>query len=266
MPEDMDGWEYTGEKKLPVWGTWTVIGQMYSDGSYSDCDEVGDTYQLLPDKLVYKGKNSTGSAEIKEFDCDVVSPEYVVESYGPSDWKGNCILSFRIAETEVVSGDDVPWLAVYMESKNKMVRKIARCSYLLEKTGDYDGTDENVVLAGDIGMFNGVWEITDALRAYGEDRDILMGEYLYTENPSIGELGMENWLIRDFYMADREDPSVRKLVDAMEIKDAPFLYIYEFKEDFFWDKMILKDEDTVLLEKDGDFYWAERKGNVDYGI
>ena len=266
-PADMDGWEYTGEKKLPVWGTWTVMGRCVGDELDTDCNEVGDTYQLLPDKCIYKSKTGTESVNLEGFYRNVVSPEWIAECYGPGGWEGNCILQIEPSIREVFSGDIPPFAFLYLEREDRMVGKIARNSYLLEKTGDYDGSDENAVFKGGSGMFNGVWEITEALGAYG---DTLIGEYLSTEDLKIDETGMEismkNWLVRDFYMADREDKSVRKLVDVMGIKDDPFLYIYEFKKEFFWDKMILKDENTVLLEKDGDFYWAERKGSVDYGI
>ena len=38
---------------------------------------------------------------------------------------------------------------------------------------------------------------------------------------------------------------------------------YEFSEDFFWDKMILKDEMTVVLVKDNNYFWAKRMSEKD---
>ena len=38
---------------------------------------------------------------------------------------------------------------------------------------------------------------------------------------------------------------------------------YEFSEDCFWDKMILKDEMTVVLVKDNNYFWAKRMSEKD---
>ena len=42
-----------------------------------------------------------------------------------------------------------------------------------------------------------------------------------------------------------------------------FVVFYEFSEDCFWDKMILKDEMTVVLVKDNNYFWAKRMSEKD---
>ena len=69
---------------------------------------------------------------------------------------------------------------------------------------------------------------------------------------------MEDIEICDFYLVDIGEKSIEKLVEAMGLENEFCVVFYEFSEDCFWDKMILKDEMTVVLVKDNNFFWAKR--------
>lgn len=69
---------------------------------------------------------------------------------------------------------------------------------------------------------------------------------------------MEDNEICDFYLVDIGEKSIEKLVEAMGLENEFFVVFYEFSEDCFWDKMILKDEMTVVLVKDNNYFWAKQ--------
>ena len=74
---------------------------------------------------------------------------------------------------------------------------------------------------------------------------------------------MEDNEICDFYLVDIGEKSIEKLVEAMGLENEFFVVFYEFSEDCFWDKMILKDEMTVVLVKDNNYFWAKRMSEKD---
>lgn len=49
----------------------------------------------------------------------------------------------------------------------------------------------------------------------------------------------------------------------MGLEKETFVGYYEFSDDFYWDKMILKDEMTVVLVKDDNYFWAKRMSEKD---
>ena len=57
--------------------------------------------------------------------------------------------------------------------------------------------------------------------------------------------------------------SVAHILEAMGLENEFFVVFYEFSEDCFWDKMILKDEMTVVLVKDNNYFWAKRMSEKD---
>lgn len=44
----------------------------------------------------------------------------------------------------------------------------------------------------------------------------------------------------------------------MRLEDEFFVAFYEFTDDYDWDQMIIKDEMTVVLVRDGNFFLAKR--------
>ena len=57
--------------------------------------------------------------------------------------------------------------------------------------------------------------------------------------------------------------SVAHILEAMGLENEFCVVFYEFSEDCFWDKMILKDEMTVVLVKDNNYFWAKRMSEKD---
>ena len=52
-----------------------------------------------------------------------------------------------------------------------------------------------------------------------------------------------------------------------KLEKETFVGFYEFSDDFYWDKMIVKDEMTAVLVKDGNYLWARRTSKRDqYGV
>lgn len=62
---------------------------------------------------------------------------------------------------------------------------------------------------------------------------------------------------------DIGEKSIEKLVEAMGLENEFCVVFYEFSGDCFWDKMILKDEMTVVLVKDNNYFWAKRMSEKD---
>lgn len=52
----------------------------------------------------------------------------------------------------------------------------------------------------------------------------------------------------DFYIVSTEESSIAGLVKAMGLEKESFAGFYEFLDDFYWDQMIVRDED---------YFWAE---------
>ena len=99
-----------------------------------------------------------------------------------------------------------------------------------------------------------LWVVTEVLKSEQHDAEEYIGMNFST---------MEDNEICDFYLVDIGEKSIEKLVEAMGLENEFFVVFYEFSEDCFWDKMILKDEMTVVLVKDNNYFWAKRMSEKD---
>ena len=122
---------------------------------------------------------------------------------------------------------------------------------------DYDDIVEGKdFFRADYGLWSGEWVVTEVLKSEQHDAEEYIGMNFSTKS-------MEDNEICDFYLVDIGEKSIEKLVEAMGLENEFCVVFYEFSEDCFWDKMILKDEMTVVLVKDNNYFWAKRMSEKD---
>ncbi|MBD5550604.1 MAG: hypothetical protein HDQ96_05420 [Lachnospiraceae bacterium] len=256
---DMDGWVNEGEEQQYIWGTWTVTGKWFVGTGWSeDNDRVGGIYELLPDSHFYDDKTSEGSEKLKGYYVTIAGENSILKQFD-YDMPGTYCLAIEPIPEDYSSGIGVPFgNFLFLVAKNELVVVEGRNLFRLEKAEDYEGEVEGngfIVLSN--GIWDGNWEITGVLKADREDAERRIGEYVEMEKRE----NYERVLLRSlskFYLVDTEEKSIRKLVDAMGLEEEFFVAFYEFTDDYEWDQMIIKDEMTVVLVKDGNYFWAKR--------
>lgn len=266
---DMDGWVNEGEEQEYIWGTWTVTG-IWNDRWKEESYRMGGIYELSPDGCFYEDGTVTGSAKLKEYDATVVG-EHGAHWYHYK-FPGDYCLQIGLTEENDDPDDFIMFSTLYLVERDVMVGVDGPRLYRLERTGDYDGRIKGEGFGvSSIGIWYGDWEITGVLKAAGKDAEQYIGEVVdMTEHEDYKRVIMKD--VSRFYVVDTEEKSIRKLVEAMGVEDEFFVGFYEFKEGYEWDQMIIKDEITVVLVKDGNYFWAERvyedEGDLEaiYGI
>lgn len=249
---DTQGWEYQGKKQQYLWGVWDVkLGR--TGNEYA---EYWGTFEILPDRVIFRSEIVDVEdyvIEVSEYRgspfptryCSMDSWHELQESY--------CL------EIDVTGLNFGPLTQLFLVNKNQMVGFSGRAQFVLEKIEDYkDVTENKDFTPTEYGFWCGEWEVTESLKTDSEDAEQYIGARFDTERK-----GSDREEATAIYLVETDEASIKKLVEAMELEEEAFVIFCEFSEDCFWDKMIMKDEMTVVLVKDGNYFWAKRISETD---
>ena len=249
---DLKGWSFDGDKQQyleEIWGIWS-INTVSSDGNYG---EYWGTYELSPDSVSFRSEIVDVDDSFTEVEQYYISP--VLTRYRSADsWfklPGNYFLQVEI------NGDALtPFTELFLVDENRMVGYSGRVPFLLEKIEEYEETEENRhfdFVPTEHGFWCGEWEVMGSLRINEGDSEQYIGMNFDTSGKD-----SERKKITGLYPIAVEEESIEKLVEEMELEDETSVIFCDFSDDCFWDQMILKDEMTVVLVKDDNYFWAKR--------
>ena len=258
-----EGWEYQGEKKQYIYGEWTVTGVRKGD-TWDETDErVGAVYELLPESCSYKSSTESYSLKLEGYSASLISArEYDIAGMLPQD-TNYCLEFSEVEMGRKYGGIKSAFTVLILIGENEIIGREDGNWCRLEKTTDYndmpEGKDFLIPISG---IWNGEWEVTEILKEDGDDAEQYIGADFSTWFQEILEEKFCN-----FYIVSTREPSIKQLVKAMGLEKETFVGFYEFSDDFYWDKMIVKDEMTAVLVKDGNYLWARRTSKRDqYGV
>ena len=254
--ENMDGWENKGKRQQYIWGVWQITGIREGD-TWDETDElVGAVYEMLPESCSYKSKTWSYTVELGGYEASPIVRwfEYNIGNMLPTP--AGYYLSFgEVKPGEEYARSRSAFSPCILTDEKEMLAFWGRRVYRMEKVVDYDDIVEGKdFFRADYGLWSGEWVVTEVLKSEKHDAEEYIGMNFST---------MEDNEICDFYLVDIGEKSIEKLVEAMGLENEFFVVFYEFSEDCFWDKMILKDEMTVVLVKDNNYFWAKRMSEKD---
>ena len=256
--EDMEGWENKGKRQQYIWGVWQITGIRNGD-TWDEADElVGAVYELMPEGCSYKSETWSYNVELGGYEASPIVGwfEYHIEDMLPAS-AGYYISFGEIKPNEQYVRSDSAFSPCILTGEKEMLVFLGRKVYRMEKMVDYaDIVEEKDFFRADYGLWSGEWEVTEVLKSKEQDAEKYIGTCFSTED-------MEDNEICDFYLVDIGEKSIEKLVEAMGLENEFCVDFYEFSEDCFWDKMIIKDETTVVLVKDDNYFWAKRTSGTD---
>lgn len=259
---DTYGWEYQGDEEQYIWGIWTVTGMWESGNGWSEEDNwVGGTYELLPGSWHYKDQTSTCSAKLTGYYVSPRASSYF-KHYNYEYDVDYCLEIEDIQGEYLLSNDDALFSSLFLVDEKEMLATSGRTLFRLNKTEDFDEiAAENSFVNPGYGIWHGEWEVTKVLKENNENASQYVGESLKLESWDI-----EQYCSR-FYFVEAEEKSIGKLVEMMGLgENQHFVAFYEMSDDFYWDKIIIKDEMTIILVKDGNYFEAKRISEKDeYG-
>ena len=252
-PRDLFGWEYTGEHHQYIWGQWTLK----MESAWENDLEYWGTYEFLPNSYSFKSaKPTVEDYSVEEIEYYIVSP-VLTRFYSLSDF-GFSVNYLMMIDTND-KGGILPLTMLFLVDQNHMVGYSGRSTFILEKIEDYSEIVEGKdFLPSEQGFLCGEWEITEGLKSDCKDIEPYRKHRLNTDHS-----GQDQKEITEVYFVSVEEESIAKLVEAMGLEGEEFVFFCEFSENCFWDKMILKDENTAVLVKDGNYFWAKRISDVD---
>ncbi len=256
---DTDGWEYQGDEKQYIWGIWTVTGIWKPGSGWSEDDNwVGGTYEIMPDGWFYKNQTDTLSAKLAGYYVSPRASSYF-KYYNCNYDVDYCLEIEDIPGEYLSSNDDALFSFLFLADEKEMLATSGRSLFRLNKTEDFDEVAaENGFTEPGYGIWYGEWEVTEALKENNENARQYIGERL-----ELGSKDMKQYCSR-FYFVEAEEKSIAKLVEMMELREEQhFVAFYEMSDDFYWDKIIIKDEMTIILEKDGNYFEAARISEKD---
>ena len=256
--ENMDGWENKGKRQQYIWGVWQITGIREGD-TWDETDElVGAVYEMLPESCSYKSKTWSYTVELGGYEASPIVRwfEYNIGNMLPTP--AGYYLSFgEVKPGEEYARSRSAFSPCILTDEKEMLAFWGRRVYRMEKVVDYDDIVEGKdFFRADYGLWSGEWVVTEVLKSEQHDAEEYIGMNFSTKS-------MEDNEICDFYLVDTGEKSIEKLVEAMGLENEFFVVFYEFSEDCFWDKMILKDEMTVVLVKDNNYFWAKRMSEKD---
>ena len=261
---DLKGWIFDGDKQQyleEIWGIWS-INMVSSDGNYG---EYWGTYELSPDSASFRSEIVDVDDSFIEVEQYNISP--VLTRYRSTDsWfklTGNYFL-----QVEVNGEAPTPLTEMFLVNENCMVGYSGRTLFLLEKIEEHEEIEENRCfdfVPTDHGFWCGEWEVMGSLKVNRGDSEQYIGMHFDTSS-----MDSERKKIIGVYPIAVEEESIGKLVEAMELEDETVVIFCDFSDDCFWDQMILKDEMTVVLVKDDNYFWAKRISETEefgmYGV
>ncbi|WP_419648853.1 hypothetical protein, partial [Waltera sp.] len=245
-----------GKRQQYIWGVWQITGIREGD-TWDETDElVGAVYEMLPESCSYKSKTWSYTVELGGYEASPIVRwfEYNIGNMLPTP--AGYYLSFgEVKPGEEYARSRSAFSPCILTDEKEMLAFWGRRVYRMEKVVDYDDIVEGKdFFRADYGLWSGEWVVTEVLKSEQHDAEEYIGMNFST---------MEDNEICDFYLVDIGEKSIEKLVEAMGLENEFFVVFYEFSEDCFWDKMILKDEMTVVLVKDNNYFWAKRMSEKD---
>ena len=249
---DTEGWEFQGEKLQYLWGTWDVS----MGGTGENNKEYWGTYEILPDSTSFRSEIT------KVEDCDIQVSEYtgapVLARYRQMDTQFDLPGTYYLMIGIRHENPD-PFTELFLVDKNLMVGFSGRTPFVLKKIEDYTSlTESGNFMPTEYGFWCGEWKVTESLKADSEDAEQYIGMCFDTDSKD-----SDRKKITAVYLAATDEASIEKLVEAMQLKEEAFIIFWEFSEDCLWDKMVMKDENTVVLVRDGNYFWAKRVSEID---
>ena len=211
---------------------------------------------MLPESCSYKSKTWSYTVELGGYEASPIVRWFEYDIGNMLSTPAGYYLSFgEVKPGEEYARSRSAFSPCILTDEKEMLAFWGRKVYRMEKVVDYDDIVEGKdFFRADYGLWSGEWVVTEVLKSEQHDAEEYIGMNFST---------MEDNEICDFYLVDIGEKSIEKLVEAMGLENEFCVVFYEFSEDCFWDKMILKDEMTVVLVKDNNYFWAKRTSEKD---
>ncbi len=230
-----------------IWGTWVVTAELHGQFGWGECCNVpqGITIEFSPTGFSFQGEYK----EVAGYSCSIIAiadtNEYYRETgkFGELGMEGDYYLLFSLNWDDWKEEIGYGWEYILISGTEMVIPEARSGMYRMEKIGEYDGPNDktdHIRMSPYRSMCYGIWEITEQL---GEScQSVKIGDEL--------DMREDTGYIVSCRIVDRSEERVDRAAEWLGLGDGnKYMVICYFKEDYFWDYMIMKDGMTAVLVK-----------------
>ena len=265
-----------------LWGTWKITAKMYGGGmGWQSCQDEyqGIEFGFTPDSFYYDGE--TVEVDVYEANVFAVSEEHTFHGWGFDQLgvNGDYIIDLEFKE------DICPFFFTIISDK-EMLLTVGRLMYKAEKVENAEYNCETAfIVCPYFDLCYGEWEIVQKVNIFDNFyQNIHIGEvveigyewkgrgngydmYIKRTNPKIE---IEEEIHQGFSYNEESEDYYRPFITfdimgwndrqnaLLEKGDNSFIVCYNLPEDFYWDKILARDDMTVYFIKNNECYMAKR--------